>query len=577
MRLVPAALFALLWMVQPAAGEETDLIQAVRLLQAGNYPAAEKQLKGLRANARDPMEAHAAAYDLSLALFMEQDYNASMNLLQELLQRPDLLPVRLRRDVQSMLAYVMTAKAEKELSGKSGQTFAIEYVRTARQMLEEAVNSDCELQKKLGAEACRTRGYLDALERWLNSVQAEALDHFSKLFVSPNSVLEGAWKIQLFLLSARRHLKLFEDVRKEQPDLTEAYLKTYLIQLNEIRPLFSKTAELSESSDKEQVQQMNDSLGALMDALSDHEWEKASSAFANLTALYDRWMSSILNDSSTAQLLIHARSWYEESMRGPKLHPASLEAVLSNFNRIPEEKLSIPLAAAKEQTAQALEALELGKNREARAWIESAKFILTQAVLRTQIKGHPTPAFILQAGIVAQRQAAQITRLWIGRFQEIPPPIARVLSQVQQQVLENMKPFLSSVYELQGVNYRGTEKKKGVCQHRPWDAILPTFHKGWEAAAGKFGEKWGVLLQNQEEAISSWEQAAQLLALPFPEEQAGCYNKPPDDQGGGGGAEGENGSAPKNIPDVLRQLQLMEMDDKLEKKHNVIRKEGKPW
>jgi ribosomal protein L29 len=326
---------------------------------------------------------------------------------------------------------------------------------------------------------------------------------------------------------------------------------------------------------------------ALQVAMNDGDITDAGQVLGKLITAIDKLTSSMQEGLSTAQIFEMLIAHYTRVLRSDPLQKVALELLLqieANYLRAQmDQSFKIALQAAQNLTEESLDALSQAELRRSRLLLKESQYALMQAIQEHQSQDKPVMR-TLKRLIADQKHAAQLVAILLMPGPSMSLSEHKLLQTSQHRTVTSEAAFLTAVSQQQQMDFRGKSGEKGRCQKQPWVRALPPFHSGTAAAmaAATILDNADVLLsllyRRQLQALENWEQTLEILLQPQVEGDDSCYG-----EGGTSGEEDSSSGAqpqpsPKDGADVLRNVQLMDLYDHIDKEGSAhIKKTQKPW
>ncbi len=228
---------------------------------------------------------------------------------------------------------------------------------------------------------------------------------------------------------------------------------------------------------------------------------------------------------------------------------------------------------------------EKGDNEKAKIF-----FLVAYTKFIRFFQNHDEKSEFLANLIVMQNTTGQITNL-IQNISENYLPIA---INAQKETLATAELFWNVARSIQNENFSGTinpdDEKSTSCQYNPWSEVIKIFNEGYESGKESlfYLESKNPNLEHifmlQKKTAEKWEKAEDMLKNPN-KSQPGCtlhdspQQKEPTKQPSNPQQNPQNSPWNGSDDQVLRLLQKMEQDDRIEKKGNASGKgsEEKLW
>ncbi len=540
---------------------QNALNDAENFYRADEFSTAEEKFKSISSQSPNTITGFASDYDLGLSYAAQKQWEKSMAVFRELLEDQEYLPLRLRRDTQIGLIESLAYRILGAMKLPAELESAEDWLREARQVMRDLQETECLLQKSKGQSACIQKGHSEALQQWLNTIAAQLSQASIKAFFSPTSQTEAIWKIQMALMTFGDQMDNLQNLQNNQ-SLFKQYLDTYLSQ-DERYSVLLKSIDAPESLLKE--------YNNYIQALHQTDLSGAKKALQNATISIHTWAEKLSQGEKGSDLLLQLFADYQFALRNDLILNHSIDVILDSFKEFGTQSLRDQISTSEKFAYQAKAAIKKGKQLTARLFLEEGRFALYKLIFQKKLNKE-NPINVLTYSIAAQRHAIRLDRLWIGHPNEMDEEVLKLLHSAQKEATDLIAEFPDVALNEQKKNFTGSDKKPGACQHRPWDQVMPLLYQAWASADKAKGNNLAQLLQHQDETYRLLNETLAILEKPIPAGEDSCYVPPPKK---GGGNEGKEPL--KNIENIMQEIQQMQLNDKLEQKHNVIRVGDKPW
>lgn len=562
--MIKKIIYLLLPVVGTLQAQPLTFHEAERLYEADEFEAAEQAYKQIEDSADSRMIKQAAMYNRGLVLAADGRWAGASSIFRQLLLSSEKMPRRLRKDVQEALVLALTEQAKEALEDPMKINIASDWIREARGLLKEVMLT------QRGAE-------VEALYARLNAVESQVVDKQYYMFSIPKDSLTAFWRVQLTLISLNSHIQNLIALQ-DDPRLQGQYLQAYLSQDSRLLELFDNLAKILPGEQNAPLETMRKKFNAYLRALGEGSLKNASSSLEALDTAFAEWSDTLFTEEKDAGRLMKLFALYTLALRGDYITSATVQVLLKNFEAVKTDDGTLPqeFVLSRRYAEEAAEALGRGRQVLARIYLEMGQNVLAQKIYKSD-KEQFTAEDYLTLILYAQGHAARLTRLAAMNPAENDKVVQDILSRSQKDVLRSLEGFPAAAYQEQQKGFAFSDKRPGRCQHHPWNEVMTLFYKGWAAAEKGTGSVVSQVLQSQEEAMRYIGDALKALKAPIPKGQDSCYKaQPPPPPKPSEEDKGEKKPQPR-IDEVLRQIQQMEQDDKVEKSQNVIRRGSKPW
>ncbi len=265
-----------------------------------------------------------------------------------------------------------------------------------------------------------------------------------------------------------------------------------------------------ESSSKETIEQAFLSYSEISKTLKKQEMV---SAIKNAQASLDALLALAFSPSSLQQIALN----YQILLLQDTLTFSKLNALRTDLETLKlDDSLAKHLPEIQKNLQTSLTYLKAKQEYAARFFL-LASFSQFQFVWNTT-KKEKTPVLILQQALEQAHYALQLSFLSILIPKDFKDQTAlqKVLQNQQQNVLQEVKPFLKAVLTEQKAHFQ-----EAKCQRFPWEQVIPLFDKGYQAAQEADKElkhtpvRRQVLITYQQQTMQDWQKALDLLQHPL--------------------------------------------------------------
>lgn len=561
---------------------------------AEEYTKAQEKYSSLTALKQSEWDSAVASYNLGLSLLAEQKWDEAADTFNSLLEQTPELPDLLQRNVTVALVATLGSEAY-EISQQVGQHLgdasdnlekASALLRHARRLITHAAALDCKVQAQKGRSKCLPNKHLNAIASWINQLLVETTAKQSENFIEPSSIYEALWRLQALWLAIGDKLDVLEKVPSAQ---VPQYEQVYYQEIFKFTPLLTSTSKLvvvpgvidpdnqqkAEAAAQEIQGSFKDLLSKLNSQTPPHEIQQ--SVQQGQQALESLVESVYGNDQGFRRLNVLI-SWYERALRSDQLQAFVVEALIKEQKEIETTLKHENLNQANQLATKAQQVIREGDPLQAQLLLEKARQKLRDLILQSTVVQPKTPLEVLSKAIESQRQAVIMMRLWASRRNTLPDVVRDVFLDDQKQVLSVAQPFVESVLKKQTAGFTSNQ-----CQKRPWNEVLPLFYEGAhnaETAIQTLSHEKGAvqdILKLEKQALSKYMQAYKVLQEPIKAGNDTCFAPPPPPKKDQPKEEQKPQPTPKELEEILRHVQEMEIDDRLEKVPSVFKKGDKPW
>lgn len=503
---------------------EQDLRQAAIYYEAKEYQQAQEIYEALIQSKLDSWQKNVVNYNLGTVLLAEGKFEQAISALQQVQDENPLLLQRAKTN-QAIAQY----RLSKQITDDKLRIYSL---RDALKNLEIAENARCALQKLEGFsnQLCKPSENQTRIHTAIKKELSLLEQHYDP------SIADLIYSVQV----AQVHLDFLEQ-KQLSPDLKAQYQQLFYNQANAWAP--SWNALIPNSEYVKAIELMKS--GSLLQSR-----EILQKLEVDLKDRLQKIWASVSQKEAITRLI----SIYENILAQVPLQPIRVKGLLNEIKHIQDKGIVKKLDVIAKATA-ALDAYEL---QEAYIYLKVGLQELKRSV-RDEAK---TPKVILQNAIDDQINALSVNRHRL-EIAHPKPDLIEIIVQEQKQVLITAKPFYQAAIEAQKAQFK-SEGPLSV----PWDELIPTFDKGYEAAsaASEWIAKYPEQARDkQNEALKWWQQALTQINQPEKKEAPPKPEKPQPEE-------------KLSMQKVKELLQEMEFDDEIPKtEHEFIKKVPKPW
>lgn len=596
---------------------EAQLGHGAAYFEAKDFQKAREIYQALLQEDLPPWQKAVAIYNLGCTYLEEERWNDAVSMFQSAESSPSLSPLLKRRAKGNIaLAYLRQALGLSEnidpnsLLSADIYRKAIYLFRKSLNLIDDAFKAYCELEKVEGKMKCELPFDLEQNRLLAKERLAATQENYLKFQISHATLKEGVPLLLRGLGYLRSDLNFISEQNLSE-DLPKKYLELIIEDADTWMPLWNiLKAKSQANSEKGELEKKE--LDLILEAQKNYQYiirmlekkniKEAQLVISKVTETLNElirlaWgqdpifenMQKLLNSFRNA---LEQNPLQEESLEEIQNEILQVEKVISTLHKEQNQQGNNPsidakLSASQKKLLLSMQLLKEGKENESRLFLEEGAQELKRLITMLAKPNEKTAENILETIIEEQQHALSLNRLnqKIEETEGRSPEATQLILSSQDQTIKITSSFLKAVISQQTHDFHSfpQQGKPDIrCQGSPWDAILPLFEKGVEAAYQ--AEK---LLQNssthpslamakQEDALTYWEKALDKLKQPM--SSTSCNNKPKETNEQNPQNEEEKVQQ-TNFQEVLKLLQQMENDDKLPSNaHPAVSKKGfKPW
>ncbi|MFA6915619.1 MAG: tetratricopeptide repeat protein [Parachlamydiales bacterium] len=544
--------------------------------EAEDYDASENAYTQLLTTSPAPSDQAIARYGLGLSYATKKQWGDASSEFRLALALSGLQPA-LKRDIQIALSEVLIHQAISSSKDPALLAYALDLLAEARRIYDEAGETNCLLWKSQGGTVCPLNSYETPLLKWLNSVEAEVSVLRQESILHPASLLEALWQSQLALTSFNEDLKLLKDLQSNT-----GLLKKYEQKFSENVSLFYSLLENASIHVPQKMRPSYDffreNIRQFQASIASNSLSAAENALVNSDQTMEKWMEAVFPDKADIGALLQLMAFYEMALRGKIIPENIVKSILKVFES-GKIKGDPKAQSAQKYSEMALQAMQEGKPAAARIFLEAAYILTSGSILKSETPLRKASDILILA-MALERNTTKLTRMLAAAQRDLSEEksvLVDVIEPAQQEVIGLMAQFPAYALKEQRSGFKGTKEIPGRCQHKPWDRVMPLFYSAWAAADKAQGKNYIRILQHQERNLANLSEALRILLEPIAEGNDSCYTKRPPSKKPEPSPSAPEKSSPEPIENVMRQIQMMEQDDKIEKPQSVMKIGEKPW
>lgn len=522
----------------PYATFATDLQDAAAWYEAKGYSQAIDTYQKIMASPLTDWEETVVRYNMGTASTAAQDWSDAVASFRTIPITGNPSPW-LQRLVQTNMAIARFEEAHAtELLPKK-----IYALRQALVHIDKALEWSCKVNEFIGYADCAAPIDLEQMRALSENALSDALLNLQRYRVNHANFLDG---IPLLLSQVESVLQniLFLKEQVEDPQLRNEYKKVFLYEAETWIPLWEQLnarvdpPTLFLAARKSYLY----SQVLLQEGNLDEAEAYAKEALSQLKSAMKEEFGSV----EEIELLQSLQRSYQQTLLQEPVQLVALVGLIHKQNQI-EKILGKKLNNASVALVQATKLQTEGKQVEAQIQLEVA-FEYIRTITRNMATTLSTVS-VLENAIEAQEHALNLSRI----ASDSQSALAIEQRQAaQEQVIESVSPFIDRVIAEQQAIYDDT----GVCLQYPWEAVVPAYYNGLQAArtalTAQDPVKW------QEQALSYWQEALELL-----KEDEQVEEKP------------EERKEENTLLENLQQMNQMDIKPQTKTPMNIL--EDKPW
>lgn len=524
--------------------------QAEAFFHAGEYTKAQELFEKLEQEKLAPWQRARLVYNIGTILLREGRWDEALTAYSDIPFTPHTAPLlsRVVKTNAAILQYRRATSLEKQTLSDYSQ--ALYLYREVLRNINEADDAECILQSVLGKEICRSMEDLKALRSAVKNDLAIATKKFGETKIAESPIKDGIPYLLSGIKLVLSHINFLESKTLNEK-LKREYLKLYARDAESWLLLWNSQVEKMAELEEAYTQYFD---GLIL--LQRNELDESRLAFLGAEATLVKLMATLWGTDPLFELIQKLLASYQRALdqvpvQTPALYRLQVEqgqvadVVMTGGISVQELNLS------NEFLEKSLEYAREAKSAHARFFLEEARQWVRR-LLRQQVL---TPKEILEDAIEEQMHALTLHRL---SREMVDEEANAVLLSSQERTLQTAAPFLREVIAKEIRDY------PMQCQCQPWETVVPLFDKGERSAE----QALEILNKNahtllamslQEEAVNYWKEALERMEKPRKEPP-----HPPTDG--------------PSTPDILRTLQQMDLEDRIQKPQKIAPQEGiRPW
>lgn len=558
------------------------MINAANDYEAGDYDHALDLYEKLMEQELNRWESSVIKYNSATALIAKGSYIEAIDQLESISIAKDAPPL-IVGPIKANLAVARLSFAQKLFTDlKMAPPLSVDpYNRILRLLQEsiknmsEAESAFCRLGQMEGEAECPPSENFSNMRALAKALQGETLlqsqDFQIRHATLNNSILSVHYGIDLAL----SHIDFLKEHQLGH-GLNSQYTALFASQEKSWFPLWEdiqNKLKFGNSEKRDLFEKAKASYWNGVAAMQTGNFDKSREAFAVADSSIFALAKLIWGQNPLLEILHKLLDFYQRVLVQDPVQEQSLISLKTEQERmiqlvkssIKEQEQHVQEFAALDQNlSQSIALTQQGLAVEGRMYLEEADMILKRLLRVVAVPSGSKAEAILSAAIEDQRHSMTLLNLWqrISSGGNASVEARKLLPLAKTSVLKTASSFLQEVFAQEVKEF-----KKGHCQKKPWDEVIPLFNRGEEAAIQEnnlIGQKFlnaPLASTYGQEALKDWEMALAKMREE-PEETS---------------EENQEAAATKQeelSPDlsktsseqVLRSLQQMELDDRSLKK-----------
>lgn len=549
--------------------------EAAVFYEADDLNIAEDLYNRLLSESRDAQSQAAAHFGLGLVYSANKNWGAAASEFRQALSFANI-PLELKRDAQIALCEALIHQAQESSNDPALLSFALDLLAEARRNFDESKETHCLLWKKRGGDVCPLASYEGPLLKWLNSVESEVSMLRQTALLHPTSLMDTIWQSRLALTAFKQALIMIQELQNN-PSLQKAYDQNYTLKAQLFLDMLDNTERNVPAKMNESFASFRDNIRQMKKSVESNDIPAAQVKLQNAEKILDAWLQKVFPDDATTGGILQLMAYYEMALRS-KILPENIVQEIMDIYKSGRFKNISQIDLAQKYAALSLDSLQSNKLVSARIYLEASQIVLSNTLLQTEISLRQT-SDILVLVLKVERNITKLTRILAaasGGLAQEKSNLKDIIASAQEEVIGLLKQFPLYARREQKEGFEGSKEHPGRCQHKPWDRVMPLFYSAWEAAEIKTNS-YVKLLQSQEKILENLSAALKILFEPIAEGSDSCYTKRSPDKKAEPQKSEPQKDSPQPIETVMRQIQMMEQDDKINKPQSVMKVGEKPW